>query len=158
MEFNFWAAILAGFLGGSAMSAPMTMMIKAGKTEMDMELMEGAMFTGDPSRAKAIGLVIHLVMMSALVIGSIYALLFSALGVSAGNAWWVGAGFGVLHGVIAGMGMAMMAMMHPRMGPQPASAGVSGVSLGEPGLFARNYGKATPTGVLIAHTVYGLLA
>jgi hypothetical protein len=32
----------------------------------------------------------HLVVMSALVIGSIYAVLFAWLDVEAGNAWWSG--------------------------------------------------------------------
>lgn len=105
--------------------------MKAGKTEMDMALIQGAMFTDDPHCAKMIGLVTRLVMMSALV-GSVYALVFATLGVRAGNAWWVGAVLGLVHGAMAGLSMAMMPAMHPPMGPQPASAAAGQVNLGEP--------------------------
>lgn len=86
MGFAFWPAVLAGLAGGVVMTAMMTAMQKAGKTEMDLALIEGSMFTGDRGKAKAIGLTMHLVVMSALVIGSIYALLFACLDVESGNA------------------------------------------------------------------------
>jgi hypothetical protein len=159
MGFELWPALVAGFAGGMVMTAMMTMMRKAGKTEMDMALLQGAMFTGDAGKARAIGMFTHLVMMSAVVFGSIYALLFAWFGISAGNAWWVGAAIGLVHGLIAGMAMAMMPMMHPRMSSgTPATAGSgSALRLEPPGLFAKNYGSATPPGVVMAHIVYGLV-
>jgi hypothetical protein len=161
MGFDFWPAVLAGLAGGLVMTVMMTMMQKAGKTRMDMALIEGSMFTGDRGKAKAIGLMMHLVVMSALVIGSIYGLLFAWLDVDSGNAWWVGAVIGVVHGLIAGMAMAMLPAMHPRMhaGATTAPADVSGspVELEPPGLFAKNYGAATPPGLVMAHVVYGLI-
>jgi hypothetical protein len=160
MGFEFWPAVLAGLAGGLVMTAMMTMMQKAGKTEMDMVLIQGAMFTGERSRAKAIGLMMHLVVMSAVVFGSIYALLFAWLGVDSGNAWWVGAVIGIVHGLIAGMAMAMMPAMHPRMHARAATAPTatgSPVELEPPGFFAKNYGAATPPGLVMAHVVYGLI-
>lgn len=156
MEFEFLPAIVAGFAGGAVMSLMMGMAKAAGMTEMDMALIEGAMFTGDPDKAKAIGMFVHLVMMSAIVVGSIYALLFAAFGVASGNAWWVGALIGVVHGIVAGVGFAMIPAMHPRMGtsPQPAT---SGVHLPPPGVFGKNMGAMTPAGVLMAHVLYGLV-
>jgi hypothetical protein len=142
------------------MTAMMTMMQKAGKTRMDMSLIEGAMFTGDRGKAKAIGLMMHLVVMSAVVFGSIYALLFAWLDVESGNAWWVGAVIGIVHGLVAGMAMAMLPAMHPRMhagaATAPAAAG-SPVELEPPGFFAKNYGSATPPGIVMGHVVYGLI-
>jgi hypothetical protein len=160
MGFEFWPAVLAGLTGGLVMTAMMTMMQKAGKTRMDMALIEGAMFTGDRGKAKAIGLMMHLVVMSALVFGTIYAVLFAWLGVESGNAWWVGAVIGIVHGLIAGVMMAMMPAMHPRIHAgahtAPATAG-SPLELEPPGLFAKNYGAATPPGIVMGHLVYGLI-
>jgi drug/metabolite transporter (DMT)-like permease len=101
VEFQFWPAVIAGFAGGAVMSLAMLMMRKAGKTEMDMALIEGSMVSGDRGTAKAIGEVMHLVVFSALIIGSIYAALFAAFSVEPGNAWWVGALYGVVHGSLA---------------------------------------------------------
>jgi hypothetical protein len=161
MGYEFWPAVIAGLLGGIVMTAMITMMRKAGKTAMDMALLQGSMFTGDRGKAKAIGLFMHLVMMSAIVFGSIYALLFAWLDTEATNAWWVGALIGVVHGIIAGMAMAMMGAMHPRMraGAMATAGTGSGdeVQLEPPGFFAKNYGAATPPGVLMAHVIYGLV-
>jgi hypothetical protein len=159
MGFGFWPAVLAGLAGGLVMTAMMTMMRKAGKTEMDMALLQGTMFTGDSAKARPIGLMMHLVVMSALVFGSIYALLFAWLDVGTGNAWWTGALIGLVHGVVAGAVMAMMPAMHPRMHAGAIAGSPSGpdVELKPPGPFAKNYGTATPAGLIMAHVVYGLV-
>jgi hypothetical protein len=162
MEFEFLPAILAGLAGGIVMTTAMVMMRKAGKTEMDMALMQGAMFTGDRSRAKVLGAFSHLVMFSALILGTVYAALFAAFDVSSDNAWWIGALLGVPHGILAGIMMGMMPKMHPRMAEEDTPIGVGGsqdgaLLLKPPGLFAKNYGSATPVGMLMAHVLYGLI-
>jgi hypothetical protein len=165
MEFEFWPAVVAGFAGGAVMSMLMVMMRKAGKTEMDMALIEGSMLSGDRDKAKAIGAFMHLVVFSALIIGSIYAWLFDVFGVSEDNAWWIGALYGVAHGILAGLLMGMMHAMHPRMRGGMESERVDQVGgpsdgsllLKPPGVFAKNYGPATPPGVLMVHVVYGLV-
>jgi hypothetical protein len=161
MEFAFWPAVLAGFVGGLVMTAMMTMMRQAGKTKMDMALLQGAMFTDERGKARAIGLFAHLVMMSALAFGSLYAVLLAVFDVASGDAWWVGALIGLLHGILAGMAMGMMPALHPRMRAE-AGAAVGGRSahsleLDPPGLFAKNHGSATPAGIVLAHVVYGLV-
>lgn len=155
-ELHWWPAVIGGLLGGIVMSMMMAMARKAGKTKMDIELMEGAFFTGDPKSAKAIGFFMHLVIMSALLFGTIYALLFAALDVAVADAWWYGALFGLVHGLVAGTAMVMMPLMHPRMGPEPVVA-TAGVHLESPGLFAKNYGAMTPAGELASHILYGLI-
>jgi hypothetical protein len=164
MDFQFWPAVVAGFAGGAVMTVVMTMMRTSGKTEMDMALIEGTMLTGDRDKAKALGTMMHLVVMSALVIGSVYAALFALFEVSSSNAWWIGALFGVAHGLLAGVMMGMMPKMHPRMaesadavdrGRHEASEG--SLLLKPPGVFAKNYGKATPVGVVMVHAIYGLV-
>jgi hypothetical protein len=165
MEFEFWPALVAGFVGGAVMSMMIAMMRKAGRTEMDMALIEGSMLSGDRGKAKAIGAFLHLVVFSALIIGSIYAWLFDAFGVSDGNAWWVGALYGVVHGILGGLFMGMIPAMHPRMRGGLESDQVQQVGgpsdgsllLKPPGVFAKNYGSATPPGVLMVHIAYGLV-
>jgi hypothetical protein len=164
MDFQFWPAVVAGFAGGAVMTVVMMMMHKAGKTEMDMALIEGTMLTGDRDKAKPLGLMMHLVVMSALVIGSVYAALFALFEVNSSNAWWIGALFGVAHGLLAGVMMGMMPKMHPRMadstdaperGRHEGSDG--SLLLKPPGVFAKNYGKATPVGIVMVHVIYGLV-
>lgn len=153
-DLQWWPAVIGGFVGGLVMTMMMTMARKTGATRMDMELMEGAFFTGDAPKARAIGSFMHLVVLSALFFGTIYALLFAAFDVQPSDAWWWGAIFGAVHGVLAGMAMGMMPLMHPRMGPEPVPA-TPGVHLDPPGLFAKNYGAMTPAGELMAHVLYG---
>jgi hypothetical protein len=172
MDYEFLPAVIAGFLGGLAMSMLMNVMRMAGATDMDMELLEGSMFTGNHTAAKAIGAVMHLMVMSALVMGSIYALVFAWADLKPSQLWWLGAAMGVLHGAIAGVGMGMMPRLHPRMQSddpigsrgtpltQPGSPVLTAepeVRLRPPGLFARHYGPITPAGVLMAHVTYGLV-
>jgi uncharacterized membrane protein HdeD (DUF308 family) len=157
MELNFWAAAVAGLVVGIAMTTMMTVARKQGMTEMDMALVEGAFFTDDPQKAKIVGLVVHLIVMSALFFASIYALLFTAFDIADGNAWWWGAIFGAVHGAVAGVLMAMMPIVHPRVGgagvTPAATASSPGIELRSPGLFAHHYGAATPIGLMLGHVV-----
>lgn len=172
MEFEIWPAVIAGFLGGVAMSVLMNVMRLAGATDMDMELLEGSMVTGSSTAARAIGTMMHLVMMSALVIGSIYGLVFAWADFDPSQLWWVGAAMGVVHGAVAGVGMGMMPLLHPRMDSDdtagsharplsrpgsPLLTDEPELRLRPPGLFGRHYGAMTPLGELMAHTTYGLV-
>jgi hypothetical protein len=98
-----WYAMLGGLLGGIVMSVMTAVARKQDITQMSIRVIEGAIFTGDADKARKIGLFTHVVVMSAVVIGGIYGLLFLLFDVSAGNAWWVGALFGVAHGLIGGV-------------------------------------------------------
>lgn len=172
MDYDFWAAAIAGFLGGLVMSMVMKVMAKAGKTEMDLALIEGSMFTGDQKKAMAIGMMMHLVVFSGVVIGSIYALLFSVFDLEASNLWWAGALFGVVHGAMAGVMMPALPLMHPRMAPpdsplarevptaarpgSPVLTAQPELRLRAPGLFGKDYGKTMPAMVIMVHVLYGL--
>lgn len=159
MAFAFWPAVLAGFVGTLVMTALIVVMRAAGKTRMDMVLLLGSMFTGRKPLARAIGLVMHLGVMGAVVFGSIYAFLFAVLGTAPAAAWWVGAIIGILHGLVVGLLMPMVPMVHPRMEGHANGNGGSadGVELAPPGLFARNYGGMTPVGLVMAHMLFGLV-
>jgi hypothetical protein len=162
MEFNIWAGMLASFVGTLAMTALMRTSIAMGMTNMPpMPLIQGAMATDDPKRAKMIGMVTHVIVMGTVVFGIIYAAVFAALGTAG---WLTGLIVGLVHGVIAGMFMKMMGRTHPRMEPVANFAGDetwrhddAGLHLAEPGWFAKNYGAMTPVGLLMGHAVLGLV-
>ncbi len=158
MEFAFWPAVLAGAAGGLMMTILMTIARAAGATRMDMELLQGSMFTGNRTAARVIGFITHVFMMSGLVLGSLYALVFALLGTDPGDAWWIGAVLGLVHGVIAGVVIAGVVSIHPRMARTGEPARTSGdLRLEPPGLYGRNYGRLTPVGVLMTHVIYGLV-
>lgn len=163
MEFNFLAGLVAGFVGTLAMSVLMRAGSAMGMTSMPpMSLIQGAMMTDDPERAKRIGMVTHVLVMGTVVFGTVYAAVFSAVGSAS---WLAGLVVGLVHGIVAGaVGMPMMGSMHPRM--QGAAAFTGGTAwtaeggalrIEEPGLFGRNYGPMTPVGLVMGHLVYGLV-
>lgn len=165
MEFEFWPAVLAGAVGAIVMSAMILMMRKAGKTQMDMALLQGTMFTANTGTARAIGTVTHVLMMSGVVFGSLYAVLFAWFGTVPDNAWWVGALIGIVHGIVAGAAMAMVPAIHPRVPKDAPAEDMTGLTAGSgaslrvkaPGAFAKNYGSMTPAGMVMAHIVFGLV-
>lgn len=162
MQFEFWPALLAGFVGTLAMTALMRASIAMGMTNMPgMPLIQGAMFTDDPDKAKKIGMVTHLIIMGTIVFGVIYAALFAWIGTAG---WLSGLIIGVVHGVVAGVFLKMMGQTHPRMEAAAAFTGeqtwqhdAQGLRIAKPGLFGKNYGAATPMGLVLGHAVFGLV-
>ncbi len=162
ITFDVVAALVAGLVGSIAMTVLMQAASAMGMTRMpSMPLLQGSMMTDDASKATRIGIVTHIVMMGTVVFGLIYAALFVAFDASG---LLVGAGIGLVHGIIAGFGMLMMGAMHPRMVPPPVADDGDVVTttpgelrIVEPGLFAKNYGPMTPMGLLVGHVVFGLV-
>ncbi|MGK5450812.1 DUF6789 family protein [Streptomyces radiopugnans] len=150
VEFAVWPALLAGLAGTAAMTAVMVMGRAVGMTDMDIMLITGGMMTGDERRARALGAVIHFVVMGTVVFGLLYAALFAwsdTAGVLTGLV------FGFVHGLVVGaLAMPMMSAIHPRM-----RAGHGGFTLPAPGIMGTGYGRGTPAGILLAHLVYGLV-
>lgn len=161
IEFEFWQALVAGSIGAVAMTAMMQMSKAMGMTKMPgMDLVQGAMVTDDPQKAKVIGKFTHLIVMGTVVFGLTYAALFTAFD---STTWWVGALIGGVHGVVSGVFMTMMGNTHPRMESAAAFTGeaveVRGgqLRIAEPGFFAKNWGGATPMGIVVGHVIYGLV-
>ena len=68
----------------------------AGLSRMDIPMMLGTVFVDDPDRARAVGTFVH------LVNGQVFAVLYTAAFALVGWAtWWLGAIFGLIHGVAA---------------------------------------------------------
>lgn len=105
--------------------------------------MLGTMVADPGTTAWIIGFVMHL-MISGLI-ALIYAWGFEHVTHRAG--WAVGAGFSLIHSVIAGMAMGMIPLIHPRM-PNPVMP---------PGFFMANLGTIGPVIVFMFHAVYGAI-
>lgn len=163
MEFDILAGLLAGFIGTIAMTAMMKGATTAGMTNMPgMPLILGSMTTDDPDKAKKIGMVLHVVVMGSVVFGTIYAAIFAAVAMSP---WLTGLVVGLVHGLVFGVVAKMMGSTHPKMEGVSSFTGdatwthdTTGIHIAEPGLFAKNYGGITPTGIVVAHALYGLVA
>lgn len=162
MEFSLVAGLVAGLAGTAVMSMMMKMAGSMGMTEMPpMELVTGAMMTGDETRAKQLGIGVHWIMLGTVVFGLGYAALFSALGTAS---WLTGVVIGAIHGLVVGLvAMPMMPAMHPRMAADAPISGTVGtvdgaVQLSAPGVFGSRWGSMTPVGLMMSHVVYGIIA
>lgn len=149
MDWYGWAVF--GTVATTLLTAVMSGCQLAGRTRLDLPFMLGTMSVGDPDRARVAGFVIHLVV--GQVFGVFYATGFHALGVAT---WWLGGIFGLVHAVVAlAVLVPLLPGVHPRMASDRAGPD-STASLEPPGLFALNYGSATPLVAVVAHVVFGV--
>jgi hypothetical protein len=151
MDWQGW--ITFGFVATVAMTGMMVAAQLIGLSRMDLPLLLGTMITDRPERARSAGVVIH------LVNGQIFALLYASAFASIGRAtWWMGLGFGVLHGTAAlTVLLPLFAGVHPHMSTERSGPALAVASLEPPGPVAINYGVQTPVVTLLAHAVYGLM-
>ncbi len=147
---DFRKAFLAGVIGGLAMTVLMMLGRMMGMTEMNLEIALGSMMTQALNPMSwGIGLVMHLVISG--FIACIYAFGFEYVTQRAN--WAIGAGFAVVHLIIAGLVMGMMGMMHPLMVSPPAPPPEG--QLLAPGPFAANFGTMTTMAFIMLHLIYG---
>ena len=146
MDFNIGAAIIAGIVATVVMTIVMYMGRAMMPQQMPMNILHmlGTMMTRSTGPAYVMGTMMHGVM--GIVFALIHVAVFVAFGLEALLAW--GILFGVVHWVIAGMGMGMMGTMHPviRSGEMPA-----------PGPFVKNLPMMNVMGFLMVHVIYGLV-
>lgn len=136
------------FFAGVVAGAVMSILMAAGRMlaiPLDLEMTLGTLFGLAPGLASTwmVGFVTHLVI--AGVFGVIYAVCFENLMERAD--WSIGAAFGFVHVIIAGMLAGLMPFIHPLM-PDP---------MPEPGLFATNLGAGAALLFIVQHLVFGAL-
>jgi hypothetical protein len=150
MDWGGWATF--GFGATVALTAIMVAAQLAGRTRMDLPMMLGTIFVDDPDRARVVGSLVH------LVNGQLFALFYaSAFSLLDRSTWWLGASFGLLHGVAAlTLIIPLLPGIHPRMASDRQGP-ARDVTLEPPGLLGLNYGRATALVTLLAHVVYGTL-
>ena len=123
-----------------------------GFSRMDIPMMLGTMFSDVPDRARVFGFLFHLV--NGQVFALFYAAAFSLLGLAT---WWLGALFGLFHGLAAlTVIVPLLPGAHRRMASDRGGPQLDAV-LEPPGFFALNYGRETPAITIVAHVIYGAL-
>ena len=148
---SIWAALAGGFAGTLVLTSVLRAATELHLTRMDLPFLLGTAVTADRTAAKAVGYVAHLVM--GLIFSLAYYALFEVLG---RHDWWLGAVFGLGHGVFAGTVLinVLLPLVHPRMG-SPLTDASSVALLEPPGFLGRNYGRGTAAVGLVAHVLYG---
>jgi hypothetical protein len=148
IDWGGWAVF--GLVATTGLTVVMVVAQLAGRTRLDLPLLLGTVVAEDPDRARAAGFVIH------LVAGQVFAVFYAAGFTALGRAtWWLGALFGLAHAVVAlAVIVPLLPGVHPRMASPRAGPSERAV-LEPPGLFALNYGLATPAVTVIAHVAYG---
>ncbi|MEU2289001.1 hypothetical protein ABZ614_45220 [Streptomyces sp. NPDC013178] len=150
---NAWGTVAGAFVGTLAL----TTVLRAGSelrlTRMDLPFLLGTAVTVDRTRAKAIGYLMH------FLNGQIFAFVYFAVFAAIDQAgWWLGALFGLAHGLFAGTALVniLLPLVHPRMGSPQTSAPQTAL-LEPPGFLMRNYGPGTPVITVLAHIGYGAI-
>ena len=96
MDWAGWATF--GFVATVVLTGIMVASQLLGLSRMHLPLILGTIFVGDPDRARVVGFLIH------LVNGQIFALLYAGAFALIGRAsWWLGALFGLVHGLDEGL-------------------------------------------------------
>jgi uncharacterized membrane protein YagU involved in acid resistance len=141
---------LWGFVGTVVLTTLLAGSQALGLTRMNIPFMLGTMVTPDRDRAKAAGLVLHLI--NGWLFAAVYAAAFQSWRRAT---WWLGVLIGAVHAAFAlAVGLPLLPGLHPRMasaqrGPTPTR------QLAPPGFLALNYGRRTPLSIVAAHLVYG---
>ena len=149
MDWSGW--VLFGLVATSVLTGVMIAAQLMGRTRLDLPLMLGTIFTGDPDRARVFGFFVHVGVGQAFALG--YAAAFALLGVAT---WWLGALFGLVHVAIAlTILVPLLPGVHPRMASERAGPASTAV-LEPPGLLGLNYGTETPVVAVVAHVLYGI--
>jgi uncharacterized membrane protein YagU involved in acid resistance len=146
-----WAGWATFGLGSTvALTSIMILAQVVGLSRMDIPMMLGTMFFEDLDRARVVGFLVHLI--NGQLFGLLYAGAFAALDLAT---WWLGAIFGLFHGVVALLVLVpLLPGIHRRMASERGGPDLNAV-LEPPGLLALNYGRETPLITLAAHVVYG---
>lgn len=150
MDWGGWAVF--GLAATVTLTGVMVGAQLAGLSRMDMPLLLGTMLTDRPDLARFLGFLMHLVNGQLFALG--YAGAFTVLDSSS---WWLGALFGLWHGVAAlTLFVPLVAGVHPRVASVRSGPSLDAV-LEPPGLLALNYGRQTPIVTLVAHVLYGAI-
>jgi uncharacterized membrane protein YagU involved in acid resistance len=149
---NWLSWLVWGFAGTVVLTSVLVGSQALGLTRMNIPYMLGTMFTPDRDRAKAIGVLIH------VINGWIFSLVYvAAFHVWGGSAWWKGALIGLVHAsFVLTAAMAALPGMHPRMAGDTYGPTVVR-QLEPPGFLALHYGRSTPISIVVAHVVFGIV-
>ncbi|MFF7387939.1 hypothetical protein ACFZAE_05670 [Streptomyces scabiei] len=148
-----WSAAAGAFVGTLALTTALRAASELSLTRMDLPFLLGTAVTVNRTRAKAIGYLMHF--LNGQIFGFVYFAVFLAIDHSG---WWLGALFGLAHGLFAGTALVnvLLPLVHPRMG-SPLTSAPDVALLEPPGFLMRNYGPGTPVVTVLAHVGFGAI-
>src|SRR5215216_2738388 len=148
-----WGAVAGGFVGTLVLTTALRAASELGLTRIDLPFLLGAIVSAERTRAKALGYAMHFV--AGQLFAFVYFAIFSTLDESG---WWLGALFGLVHGLFAGTALVnlLLPLVHPRMATD-LTAAPAVARLERPGFMMVHYGVRTPLVSLSAHIAYGAL-
>jgi hypothetical protein len=137
-----WANLLFwGFVASSALVAIESVAQSLGLTRLNLPLLLGTALTPDRDRARAIGVLLHVVAMAFL----------------GGPSWNHGAIIGLAHALlICVIGLQILPGIHPRMASETHGPSATRM-LEPPGFMGLNYGLSTPVSVFVTHAIFGII-
>lgn len=148
-----WGTAAGAFVGTLVLTTALRAAGEMRLTRMDLPFLLGTAVTADRARAKAVGYLMH------FFNGEVFAFVYYAVFLAIGQAgWWLGALFGLLHGLFAGTALVnvLLPLIHPRMG-SPHTSAPDVALLEPPGFLMLNYGASTPVVTVLAHIGYGAI-
>lgn len=148
-----WGTAAGAFVGTLMLTTALRAAGEPRLTRMDLPFLLGTALTANRTRAKAVGYLLH------FLNGEIFAFLYYAVFLAIGmTGWWLGALFGLLHGLFAGTALVsvLLPLVHPRMG-SPLTSAPQVALLEPPGFLMLNYGPSTPVVTVLAHIGYGAI-
>lgn len=150
---TIWGALAGGFLGTLVLTTGLRAATELRLTRIDLPFLLGTALTADRIRARALGYALHFLF--GLAFAAVYYALFAAIDEAS---WWLGAVFGLVHGLFAGTALVnvLLPLIHPRMGTSLSDASTAPL-LEPPGFLLLNYGTSTPLVMLVVHPIYGAL-
>lgn len=150
MNVDSW--LVWGFAATVVLTILMSSSQGLGLTRMNLPYLLGTMFTADRDRAKPLGVLLHVI--NGWLFSLVYVAAFHLWG---GPTWWKGAAIGLVHATfVLTAGLPTLPGLHPRMASETRGPTVVR-QLEPPGFFGLNYGTRTPTSILIAHVVFGII-
>ena len=150
---SLWGAMAGGFVGTLVLTTGLRAATELRLTRIDLPFLLGTALTTDRIRAQALGYALHFVF-GLLFAGAYYAAFQSIH--EAG--WWLGATFGLIHGVFAGTALVsiLLPVVHPHMATIFSDASSTPL-LEPPGFLLLNYGGSTPAVMTATHVIYGAI-
>lgn len=146
-QWIFW-----GFVASAALVMTESIAQGLGLTRLNLPLILGAGITPDRDRARALGVLLHVVM--GWLFSLFYVIAMSFLG---GPTWYRGAIIGLVHALfICVIGWQILPGIHPRMASETHGPSAAPM-LEPPGFMGLNYGVSTPLTVFVTHAIFGTI-
>lgn len=145
MEFSFWAASIAGIIGGVLKAASRFILKKVIGLDFKLDLMDmwGTMVGLHGIVGRVAGNIVHLI--ASVGFAVMYAMIFDLLE-ARDKIWLWGLAGGFIHWIIGGFFMSILPMIHKEI-PEKRQ---------KPGAFVKNYGVPDIAAFLTGHLIYGI--